>query len=365
MRKLIFRIHLYAALALGLAIVIMGFTGAVIVFEPDIERLANPGLFRTVPVGKPLPISEIQRRFSESQPQVRWRAIRLANAPDRLHVVQDGATQYFLNPYTGQVAGTKAVPNGFVFLRKLHMNLALGKPGAAINRIGSGVLAFLAVSGMYLWWPFKRWRISWKTTRRLAFDTHLAAGAFASLFIAALGVTGLLLSGNFSLGAALFRESDPNYKPPPRDVPSQVQSGVTPITADEAIRTARQAMPAGTPLLVNAPSGPASTYSIVMRLPGDLSTMGRSWVNVDQYSGKAVKVVTFQHVPAAARGKDLTRSIHTGDVFGYPTKILMALASMMAVVQSLTGVYLWWKKRRGTSARNPMREQPVPMGAAQ
>ena len=37
---------------------------------------------------------------------------------------------------------------------------------------------------------------------------------------------------------------------------------------------------------------------------------------------------------------------HTGDIFGLPSKILMSIASIMAPVQLLTGVMLWWRRKK-------------------
>jgi uncharacterized iron-regulated membrane protein len=39
------------------------------------------------------------------------------------------------------------------------------------------------------------------------------------------------------------------------------------------------------------------------------------------------------------------RAIHTGDIFGIPSKIEMSLASLMAVMQLVSGVGMWWKRR--------------------
>src|SRR5207247_347749 len=78
-------------------------------------------------------------------------------------------------------------PTGvFSSIRALHSNLAMGKPGGVVNRVAAGVLLFLVVSGLYLWWPYKRWRIPAKDSlRRLSFDMHLSVGIYTFLFIGA------------------------------------------------------------------------------------------------------------------------------------------------------------------------------------
>ena len=49
--------------------------------------------------------------------------------------------------------------------------------------------------------------------------------------------------------------------------------------------------------------------------------------------------------PAGTRMVNANRAIHTGDIFGLPTKFLMSLASLMAVVQALSGAVMWWKRK--------------------
>ena len=48
----------------------------------------------------------------------------------------------------------------------------------------------------------------------------------------------------------------------------------------------------------------------------------------------------------------LNRAIHTGDISGMPTKILMSLASFAAVAQVITGLVMWWKRPVAASRPN-------------
>ncbi len=42
---------------------------------------------------------------------------------------------------------------------------------------------------------------------------------------------------------------------------------------------------------------------------------------------------------------NLNRAIHTGDIFGIPSKLLMSLASLAAAAQVVTGLTMWWKRK--------------------
>ena len=108
---------------------------------------------------------------------------------------------------------------------------------------------------------------------------------------------------------------------------------------------ARAAIPGTFPFQINAP-GPKGTYQIRSRFPEDLTPGGRSRVIVDQYSGAVLFAEGSRTAPAGTRMVIVNRAIHTGDIFGMPTKTLVSLASLMAVVQVVSGAMMWWKRRR-------------------
>ena len=92
---------------------------------------------------------------------------------------------------------------------------------------------------------------------------------------------------------------------------------------------ARNAIPGTFPFQINVP-GPKGAYQIRSRFPEDLTPGGRSRVIVDQYSGAVLFAEGSRTAPAGARIVIANRAIHTGDIFGIPSKFLMSLASLMA-----------------------------------
>jgi uncharacterized iron-regulated membrane protein len=90
---------------------------------------------------------------------------------------------------------------------------------------------------------------------------------------------------------------------------------------------------------------PTGVYSVSARFPEDLTPGGRSRVYIDQYSGAVLIAEGSRTAPAGSRVITLNRAIHTGDVFGMPSKIVMSLASLAVVVQLVSGLLLWWRKR--------------------
>src|SRR5947207_1967638 len=103
MRKLLFNLHLYVALIVGLFIVILSTTGTLAAFGPELDALLNPKLFHVEPQNTPpLPFHTlagiVSQKFGE-----RVTTLRMPDAPDQSYTatVARGATQVFLNGYTG------------------------------------------------------------------------------------------------------------------------------------------------------------------------------------------------------------------------------------------------------------------------
>jgi len=52
--------------------------------------------------------------------------------------------------------------------------------------------------------------------------------------------------------------------------------------------------------------------------------------------------------PAGTRAVILNRAIHTGAVFGMPSRLLMSLASVLTVVMATSGLLTWWHRTRAS-----------------
>jgi uncharacterized iron-regulated membrane protein len=107
---------------------------------------------------------------------------------------------------------------------------------------------------------------------------------------------------------------------------------------------ARVAMPGAAPIAVSAPN-PKSAFRVAMRFPEDRTPGGRTRVYVDPYTGAVLLAESSRTTAAGTRIINLNRAIHTGDVFGIPSKTVMSLASLAAVLQVLTALMMWSKRR--------------------
>jgi uncharacterized iron-regulated membrane protein len=124
--------------------------------------------------------------------------------------------------------------------------------------------------------------------------------------------------------------------------------GRSPITPDQALAIARATVPEATPSLITVPHG-VPVYQVFFHYPEDRTPGGRTRVAVDAYNGNVLMAIDSRHAPAGYRLVNLNRALHTGDVLGLPSKIIVSLASLIMPLQLLTGLVMWVKRRRTES----------------
>lgn len=350
MRKLIFNLHLYTALVAGLFLVILGVTGSIMAFEPELDVLFNPSLFKVQPGPKPLPVSDVLGALRTAYPHHKFGTLILPPSPDRSYYTGIRNTQIFINGYTGKIIGTRSLPTPLGVIHQLHLHLLLPREmGSNIVAIASIALLWLVISGIYLWWPLKRFNVKWGASlRRIAFDLHSTTGIYSAVFLFVLALTGVCVHFDSALETQLNKVA--HVAGPARILPSTIQQVVTPVTPDSAIQTAEAALPGTKPNILMLPAGPKGSYRVNLYYPEDL-TGNRSWAIIDQYSGKLLFVESSRTAVFGTKAAIENRAIHTGQIYGYPTKILMSLSSLMLVIQVITGYFMWWKKLRTVKTR--------------
>ena len=356
MRKLLFNLHLYFALVAGVFIAILGLTGAIMAFEPELEHLAHPHRSYVTPQGQPKSLTELQAiAQQQEQPGQQPVVFAMSPYPNIAWAVgfRDGAV--YINQYTGEVLGVDRSNADFLqYIHGLHLRLLTplwlrkddrGEFGKQLMTWAGVASLFLLASGLYLWWPTKRVRVQWRSGERKSwFDLHNAIGVFSLVFLLVLSLTGLVIGFEGDSGPLLYKltGSQPVRRPSPKIAP---QPGVPVISPDRAMEIARAELPGAAPIAVSVPN-PRQLCGVLMRYPEDLTPGGRSRVYIDPYSGKVVQSESSRTTAAGTRLINLNRALHTGDIFGLPSKFVMSLASLAIFVQFVSGLVMWWKRTR-------------------
>ncbi len=347
MRSILLTLHLVLAIVAGLVIISLGVTGSIMAFEPEIDHWQHRALMDVTPSGQPHSLIEIRDALRAAYPAERLPGVTLGAMPARAYAVAMKQGTVYLNPYTLAVTGVR--PPGTDWLANVHqMHLRLlttwGRP---LVRWSGVIVVFLLLSGLYLWWPVKRSSVTTgRSPFRTWFDLHNFIGIFSFVFLLMLSVSGVFI-GFSDLAIPIAYRLTGSTPPPQISTKVAPVPGVAQIAPDRALEIARGAVPGATPFFVPFVS-PTDAYVIRARFPEDLTPGGRSRVVIHSYTGDVMSIDNSRTAPGGRRFEVVNRAIHTGDIYGLPSKIVMSIASLMAPVQLITGVMLWSRRKRGS-----------------
>ncbi|HLW54160.1 MAG TPA: PepSY-associated TM helix domain-containing protein [Candidatus Angelobacter sp.] len=362
MRRLIFNLHLYTALAAAAFVLLMGLTGSIMAFEPEIDRFLHRRIAYVQPEPGDLSLAEIGAIVNGAFPGDRIFAYYLSPSPNlSCQVVLENSGTVYINQHTGKILGVR--PDQLEFLdlvHQLHIRLAWrhdGDPGKRIMSWAAVAMLLLLLSGLYLWWPVKRFVITKGAAgRRWWFDLHNSVGIFSFVFLLVLTITGISIGFEQTSNPLFYKLTGSQPSPQPR-IPSPPPAA-TPIPMGQAVEIARKAVPGAAAFALIVPN-PTGAYRVLMRFPEDRTPGGRSRVLVDQYTGQVLFAEGSRTAPGGARVTIANRAIHTGDIFGLPSKAVMSLASLMLVLQACSGLVMWWKRTRAKRDVSPVAKQGV------
>lgn len=342
--------HRWLALVVTVFILVVAVTGSALVFEGAIDRGLHPALWRVSPTGAPISLDTLvaHARTVTTKPVT---GITLSPADDRAFVVQSGALQIFVDPYTGAVRGTRTIDEWNKTLPRrlhvLHVSLMASKIGGEIVGIATIAALVLVLTGIVIWWREKLWRVRWSASwKRILFDLHHSLGIFAAVILLVITTSGLFIHYE-SLNTLMGRL---DHSPPP-DAPKQPRAATAgEISLDSLAGAALTALPGARIIFLTLPPKPDQPFIAAMRFPEDHTPGGRSRVWVDRHSGNVLLATSTRGAQLGTRLGNSIRSIHTGDLFGKPTEAVWLAAAIILAMQAVTGTAMWWNGRASRAA---------------
>jgi len=353
-RKLLLSLHLIAGLIAAAFLLVLGVTGSIMVFENEIDRALNAKLTWVTPGPKRLSLTELKSTLERAYPGYQVGGFELPPRDDMAYsaflesqALHKGVGVFF-DPYTGRILGTSDEYNGFTSkLHQFHLRLLAGSTGATILGWVAVFLLFLAITGLILWWPRKIFRVDWRASgKRINFDLHNAVGIYTSVFLMIFSLTAIVIHWEEPASKWANRLTQ---SPGPRPIPDPAPPppGAAPMDPESLLAIAERAAPGARATFVGIAGDPKEPVRIMMKYPEDGTPSGRTNVFLDGYSGKILFAQTSRNAPLGFKITKLwNREIHTGDIFGWPTRILASFLSLLLPVMAVTGPLIWWLRRR-------------------
>ncbi len=373
-----FTVHQWSGLASLVFLIIVGATGSALSYKVSVDQWLNPELFNAPGRGQALPVGELVSRVEAQRPELRvsqvfldirpGRAARMSVEPRADGAATPGYDQVFVDPVDGRVLGQReqlkpgwSRANLVHGMHMLHAELLGGNIGRWLLGIISGLWALSSLIGLYLTFPksrpfWKKWKAMWAVKRgvklpRFLLDLHRASGLWLLLAAVPVGVTGCALNFFSELSEPVavalspskvpqMNEETPPPKPPP---PPKLGYGEAIARAAELARAEGRGMKPA----VASYEADEGLYRVGVTKSGirDYSGYGP----VYYYIGGADGRLAFKDDPYRdSAGRAFIRSlypVHTGEVFGWLTRLLVFLLGFAVVEMCVSGAYLWWKKQ--------------------
>jgi len=375
LKNILFQLHWFFGITAGLVLSIMGITGALYAFEDEIMRALNPDTLQVqVREGGMLAPAEMAARIEANTGQsVTGLRVDISSnhAGTAIFAPPPGerrGTRRNFDPYTGELLGTPGGEAFFNLMFRLHRWLALDqKLGKHITGASTIALIFFCLSGLYLRWPrqalnWRKWlTFDWaKKGRAFNWDLHAVAGTWALLFYLCMGLTGLWWSyGWYRQGViALLSDAPTPAQNASRAPPSRPADDATPVTVnyDAAWKTLK--LTAGDTLKqwsISAPRSAGQPVSASYLLQSSPHPRASNQLRLDADSGSVLSHERYADKTLNAKILGSIYALHTGEFFGMPGRILMAVTSAGMPVFFVTGLLLYFDRRRKKRAARSAR----------
>ncbi|MEH2413561.1 PepSY-associated TM helix domain-containing protein [Nostoc sp.] len=359
LRSLVFILHRYIGLIVGVLLIIVSLTGSLLVFTPEIDEFLFTRQFgHIIPSGQQVSIESVLDTVKGAYskvPELKVQTIYTPKKPEapyqlNLEPPEGETTEVYVNPYTGAIMGSRVSDRTFTtFTLELHEQLLADEIGTQIMGVAALLLFILSITGIILWPGWRRlisgFKIKWKNAhpKRVNFDIHKVAGIIAAVFLALTGFTGFYLNFRGFVTPIIYAITlTPN---PPSPV-SQPIAGSKALSLTQLLQTADAALPDAVTTAVYLPQSPETTLYVRKKYPQEEATLGRSGVYLDQYTGEVVQLEDALNKSLGDKVLDSFIPLHFGTFGGLPTRILYVFVGLAPLILFVTGFVMWWYRYR-------------------
>ncbi|MEK0429734.1 MAG: hypothetical protein RL001_2261 [Pseudomonadota bacterium] len=357
-------LHLCLGLALGGVFALLGVTGSVLAFYPEIDRALNPGLrpstSLTHTVSVEAVVNQLRRLYPERDGGWRIELPLDDSTPITARYAQSSEREgrsfsplmLTLDPVTLERTSHRVWGDYLAtWIYDLHYTLLFDKPGKVVVGTVGLVMLISLLSGLWLWWPSRsRW---WSALRpviregsvRRIYDLHVLAGTYGVVLLIVLALTG----AGLALPDQTRRLLDTmlGLKPMPEIAAYPVVDKAMPIDLDRAVAVARERFPEAELRWVDVPAigeGPLGIRLYQSGEAGRRFPKTRLWL--DPYSEEIIAVHNPAQNTAGNTVLDWLHPLHNGEAFGLVGRWMTFFSGFVPLLLFVTGYIRWRQKRQ-------------------
>ena len=374
--KLFRKIHLWLSVPFGIIITLICFSGAMLVFEPEITRsLKSEAYYVASPEGELMDMNARMETVKATLPDsVSITGVTVFDDKDRTYQVnlsKPRKASVFIDPYSGRITGKYERLGFFTVMFRLHRWLldSANPHGDGLKAgkmlVGISTLAFVValITGVIIWWPRARKNltrslsISFKNGwRGLWTGFHVAGGIYALVILLVMSLTGLTWSFSW-YRTAFYAVCGVEHAPRKlgntgKGNKDNSEGGTHDITrrgeGDGSSEFSRWQWVYDELKTQNHDAAKITVGHGTATVT--LGTLGNSQASdcyrFNHCSGEIAPVIEYADSAPADRLRGWIYSIHTGSLGGIVTRILWFLGALLGASLPLTGYYIWIRRLR-------------------
>ncbi|WP_316800247.1 PepSY-associated TM helix domain-containing protein [Pedobacter frigidisoli] len=360
--KTISFLHLWLGLAAGGVLIVVAITGCILSFEDEISSVVFSKEQRIIPGNKPLPIDSLVSIAKAGYPEKKIFRMIVSNAPEHsvkatFGTKKTGYDFLYLNPYTGAILSKgKESKRFFAIVLNLHRFLLAGTIGKTITGISCAITFFMALSGMYLWWPKNKkvlkQRLVMKSAasfKRTNWDLHAVGGFYSMIFLVIITLTGLIWSYDAVENLLLTAIDGKVTTSPVVKQGAEKAMQIEHLYAGIVAKT-DSIYPYQGNITISFPDKKNKPVLVSKENESKLiSTVNQ--IYFDNRNGKIIDERPFSSLTTGSQIRKLNKAIHTGSILGWPTKVLMFIVSLLTASLPITGLLIYLGRGKKTIKR--------------
>lgn len=369
LRRAFLAVHRWLTFLLGLVLVLAGGSGALLVYQYEIDYALNGDRYQPTPGD--IGWREVRSVVRESYPEARLDLIWWPrwNAPVyEAHMERaDGSfVTVPVDPGSGKILTGEREPNRVMdAVNSFHTTLLAGDAGYWLVILSTAAGLLLAVTGLYLWWPGIRRVLSGLRIRRgrsfyiFNYDLHQVVGTVGAPVVILMCATGLVMT--VPDATTTFLHTVTGVEPPPEVYWTAVRSGPRPEgfseadrpDPDEVLRRAHEEVPGAETFYITFPAEPEDPIHVRLQTGIDPKPFGIvSRLAYDQYTGELIQVVDPRRNRTRAKViEEWIDPLHMGRFGGHLGRMIYVLVCASMLLLFVGGLYIWWEKRRRIARR--------------
>ncbi|WP_293266288.1 PepSY domain-containing protein [Neptunomonas sp.] len=260
----------------------------------------------------------------------------------------------YINPYTAAVSGEFNQHDSLMYsVRKLHGELLLHTPGTLVVELVASWFIILLITGIYIWWPIKKWSIAGMFTIRTKKgqrifwrDIHSVGGFWLSIFMLII-IAGAMPWTNIFGGSLKLVQAvtDTGYPETWHKAPTLLSTEKDNTLSLEEIITIAQSQSLVGKLTLSLPNEATGTYRLANH---SFWLRDQQVMYLDRFSGEVLKHHTWDDVGILMDLRQITMRLHQGE-YGRASWYGVLIVSLLFTLSTMAGLISYLKRKPNKS----------------